>query len=408
MTDRVSRELLACDAATPLASSSSASITERASTGCAERATYDGTVPRLAVISAHTSPLERPSTGDAGGMNVYLASVLPEIARLGWQVTVYTRGEGVRMLAPGVEVVGVPVAAGDKYALARAAGEFAEAARGCDLVHSHYFVSGLAGALLGVPHVHSMHSISLAKNARLAAGDVAEPPERIEAERWVLDSADAVVVAGASERATIERGYGVPASRIAVVPPGVDPLFTPGGGGRSGVVLVARVQPLKGQLLAVQALGMLPDPPVLTIVGGAAPGREAYLDEVRAAAAGLPVVFTGSVDRDETARLLRGAEIALMPSAVETFGLVALEAAASGTPVLARRTDGLTDAVADGRSGLLVDSADPAVWADALGALLADAPLRARLGAGGVAWAAEHSWPAAAAGLDALYRGLVD
>lgn len=364
-------------------------------------------VPRLAVISAHTSPLERPSTGDAGGMNVYLASVLPEIAALGWQVTVYTRGEGSRMLAPGVEVVGVPVEAGDKYALARAAGAFAEAARGCDLVHSHYFVSGLAGALLGVPHVHSMHSISLAKNARLAPGDAAEPPERIEAERWVLASADAVVVAGASERSTIETGYAVPADRIVVVPPGVDPRFVPGTGPRSGVVLVGRVQPLKGQLLAVRALGLLAGPPALTIVGGAAPGRESYLGEVRAAARGLPVRFTGPIDRDETARLLRGAAVALMPSAVETFGLVALEAAASGTPVLARRTDGLTDAVAEGRSGLLVDSAEPAEWAAALDALLADAELRARLGAGGIAWAAEHTWTAAAASLDALYRRLL-
>ncbi|NQX12199.1 glycosyltransferase [Microbacteriaceae bacterium VKM Ac-2855] len=379
-------------------------------------------MPRLAVISAHTSPLERPSTGDAGGMNVYLASVLPEIARLGWQVSVYTRGEGVRMLAPGVEVIGVPVAAGDKYALARAAGEFADAARGCDLVHSHYFVSGMAGALLGAPHVHSMHSISLAKNARLAPGDVAEPAERIEAERWVLDSADAVVVAGVSERSTIERGYGVPAERIHVVPPGVDPRFVAGSGPRAGVVLVGRVQPLKGQLLAVQALRMLAqnmsgqgmpaervsaDVPTLTIAGGAAPGRESYLDEVRAAAIGLPVEFTGPVDRDEAARLLRSAAVALMPSAVETFGLVALEAAASGTPVLARRTDGLTDAVAEGRSGLLVDSAEPADWAAALGALIADAPLRERLGAGGIAWAGEHSWSRAASDLDTLYRRLL-
>lgn len=364
-------------------------------------------MPRLAVISAHTSPLEQPSTGDAGGMNVYLASVLPEIAALGWDVTVYTRGEGSHPLAPGVEVVGVPVAAGDKYTIAAAASSFADAARGCDLVHSHYYVSGLAGAMMSAPHVHSMHSISLAKNAHLAPGDSPEPAERIASERRVLASADAVVVAGASERATIERGYGVAPERISAVPPGVDPRFSPGSATRDGVVLVGRVQPLKGQLLAVRALAMMADPPRLTIVGGAAPGREAYLDEVRAAAEGLPVDFTGPVDRDEAARLLRAASVALVPSAVETFGLVALEAAASGTPVLARRTDGLTDAVADGRSGALLDSDDARAWADALTRLLADAPLLHRLGTGGIAWAAEHSWSRTAASLDTLYRRLL-
>ncbi|PPF57162.1 glycosyltransferase family 1 protein [Rathayibacter sp. AY1C2] len=367
-------------------------------------------MPRLAVVSAHTSPLEQPSTGDAGGMNVYLAAVLPELAALGWEIEVLTRGEGVRMLAPGVRVVGVPVPAGDKYALAAAAPEFARAAEGADVVHSHYWVSGLAGALTGRPHVHSMHSGSLAKNARLAPGDVAEPQQRIDAERSVLASADAIVVAGASEREDVVSGYGADPDRVVVVPPGVDARFRPGGGERSGVVLVGRVQPLKGQLLAVEALARIApaERPVLRLVGGAAPGRESYLDAVRAAAAPLGdrVLIEGAADRDRVAERLRSAQLALVPSAAETFGLIALEAAGSGTPVLARRTTGLVDAVRDGGSGVLLDSDSPAAWAEAILTLLGSRGELARLGRGGVDWAAAHSWPAAAARLDAVYRGL--
>lgn len=371
-------------------------------------------MPRLAVVSAHTSPLEQPSTGDAGGMNVYLAAVLPELAKKGWDVVVLTRGSGTRTLAPGVEVVGVPVAAGDKYALAASAPEFARAAAGADVVHSHYWVSGLAGALTGLPHVHSMHSSSLAKNARLAPGDVPEPAERIDAERSVLAAADAVVVAGSAERADVEGGYGVDPSRIVVVPPGVEARFHPGAEDRPHeIVLVGRVQPLKGQLLAVQALARMPaaERPLLRIVGGPAPGREGYLAAVQSAARTLGVEtrvrFDGVADRDEVARRLRSARLALVPSAAETFGLIALEAAASATPVVARRTTGLVDAVRDGVSGVLVDSADPDVWATAVLDLLRRPRELARLGLGGTAWAAAHSWSAAAERLDDLYRRLL-
>ncbi|SMH44891.1 D-inositol-3-phosphate glycosyltransferase [Rathayibacter oskolensis] len=369
-------------------------------------------MPSLAVVSAHTSPLEQPSTGDAGGMNVYLAAVLPELAALGWDVRVLTRGAGSRLLAPGVEVVGVPVAAGDKYSLASSAPEFARAAAGADVVHSHYWVSGLAGALTGAPHVHSMHSSSLAKNARLAAGDVAEPEERIRAERSVLASADAVVVAGAAERDDVVRGYGVDPARVEVVAPGVEARFHPGGGARDDeIVLVGRVQPLKGQLLAVQALARIPreERPVLRLIGGPAPGREGYLREVQEAARAVAewVRFDGVAGRDAVAARLRRARLALVPSAAETFGLIALEAAASGTPVLARRTTGLVDAVSDGRSGVLIDSDDPGVWAEEIRRLLADPAERARLGRGGVDWAATHSWASTAARLDAVYRRLL-
>ncbi|MBF4463265.1 MULTISPECIES: glycosyltransferase [unclassified Rathayibacter] len=369
-------------------------------------------MPRLSVISAHTSPLEQPSTGDAGGMNVYLAAVLPELAALGWEIEVFTRGEGVRPLAPGVRVVGVPVAAGDKYALASAAPDFARAAAGADVVHSHYWVSGLAGMLTGAPHVHSMHSSALAKNARLAAGDSPEPQARIDAERAVLAAADAIVVAGASERDDLLGDYGAEPTRVSVVPPGVEALFRPGGDARANeVVLVGRLQPLKGQLLAVRALAALPAGarPVLRLVGGAAPGREAYLDEVRSAAAPLGdrVLLDGPAERAVVAERLRSARVAMVPSAAETFGLIALEAAASGTPVLARRTSGLVDAVREGVSGTLLDSDDPTVWAEALLALLGDEARRERLGRGGIEWAAAHSWAEAARRLDAVYRRVI-
>ncbi|MWV48995.1 glycosyltransferase [Rathayibacter sp. VKM Ac-2803] len=371
-------------------------------------------MPRLSVVSAHTSPLEQPSTGDAGGMNVYLAAVLPELAALGWEVQVLTRGSGTRRMAPGVEVVGVPVEAADKYALASSAGEFARAAVGADVVHSHYWVSGLAGMLTGSPHVHSMHSNSLAKNVRLVPGDAREPEERIRAEESVLASADAVVVAGRAEHDDVVRGYGVDARKVTIVPPGVESRFRPWALEREPeIVLVGRVQPLKGQLLAVQALARIPvgERPVLRIVGAPAPGREGYLAQVEEAARTLGVAdsvrFDGVADRDGAALRLRSARLALVPSAAETFGLIALEAAASGTPVLARRTTGLVDAVSEGRSGVLIDSDDPGDWAEEIRRLLADPAERARLGRGGVEWAAEHSWASTAARLDAVYRRLL-
>ncbi|QHC65788.1 glycosyltransferase [Rathayibacter sp. VKM Ac-2759] len=371
-------------------------------------------MPRLSVVSAHTSPLEQPSTGDAGGMNVYLAAVLPELAALGWEVRVLTRGEGTERLADGVEVVGVPVPAGDKYALAAAAPAFARAAAGADVVHSHYWVSGLAGMLTGSPHVHSMHSNSLAKNVRLVPGDAREPEERTRSEHEVLASADAVVVAGTAEYDDVVRGYGVDARKVTIAPPGVESRFRPGTEERPfEIVLVGRVQPLKGQLLAVHALARIPpgERPVLRLVGGPAPGREGYLAAVEEAARTLGVAgwvrFDGVGDRDATALRLRRARLALVPSAAETFGLIALEAAASGTPVLARRTTGLVDAVSGGRSGVLIDSDDPGDWAAEIRRLLADDAERARLGLGGVEWAAEHSWASTAARLDAVYRRLL-
>lgn len=189
----------------------------------------------------------------------------------------------------------------------------------------------------------------------------------------MLAAADAIVVAGASEREDVVGGYGADPTRVAVVPPGVEARFRPSGE-RSGVVLIGRVQPLKGQLLAVRALAAMPEEarPVLRLVGGAAPGREAYLDEVRGAAAALGdrVLIDGPADRDLVAQRLRSARLALVPSAAETFGLIALEAAASGTPVLARRTTGLRDAVRDGMSGMLIDSDSPVAWADAMLGLL--------------------------------------
>ncbi|PPH21835.1 glycosyltransferase [Rathayibacter toxicus] len=369
-------------------------------------------MPRLSVISAHTSPLDQPSTGEAGGMNVYLAAILPELAMLGWEITVLTRGEGTRTLAPGVDVMGVPAPGDTKYALAASAPHFAQAASGADLVHSHYWVSGLAGALTGLPHVHSMHSNSVAKNRRLLPDDQAEPPERMSAERSVLASADAIVVAGSTERDDVVHGYAVAPERVVTVPPGVSSIFHPGDGARAHeIVLVGRILPLKGQLLAVRALALIPpeERPVLRLLGGPAPGQEGYLEQVREAAAelGEGVRLEGVADRDHTARRLRCARLALVPSAAETFGLVALEAAASGTPVLARRTTGLVDAVRDGQTGVLIDSGEPEVWAARIRLLLADPHEQARLGRGGVVWAARHSWRTAAEQLDHLYRTLL-
>ncbi len=405
------------------------------STGCRTTSLAyqnEGVSIRVALVSLHTSPLDQPGSADAGGMNVYLVGVAEALAASGAEVELLTRaagGEHPEARTPG----GVPVralAAGPaspvpKGGLAELTPEFGRAMAALprfDVVHSHYWLSGLAAlpvaAAWRAPHVLSLHTVAALKNARLAPGDLAEPESRLEGERMLVRSSALTVAATEAERSAILQATDARPDAVAVVPPGVDTsLFHPGRAAhaddRPFVLVLARIQPLKGIDLAIAALARIPAEvrPLLVVAGGVSPGHDDYAASLQTAAADLlgsaGVVFLPAQTRSATAELLRDAALLLVPSHSETFGLVSLEAAASGTPVVAQRVTGLAEAVADGVSGRLVDGRDPAEWARVIRRLLGDPEAAASLSATAAAFGAARSWSATAERLRTLYETLL-
>lgn len=360
---------------------------------------------RIAMISLHTSPADLPGEGDAGGMNVVERQQAEALAALGHEVLFLTRrtdptGAEVSELGPGVmlrQVVAGPVAVVAKSVVSDHIGAFAAALldlgeAGIDLVHSQHWMSGMAGLgwarSLGVPHVQSYHSLAVPLGRPLAEGEPAETEERVAGEQLLARESDLVVAISQAEASTIVQRCGADPDRVVVVPPGVDleqfhppagrfaDVAPPQGSGRGYVVFAARLQPLKAPELAIAAVAGVPAErrPHLVMVGGVSPDFLHYRHEVERRVAEHQVTdwvsFRGPQSRAQLADLLRGARALLVPSWSETFGLVALEAAASGTPVVANDTGGLREAVVDGVTGLLVSSRDPAAWSAALDRVL--------------------------------------
>jgi D-inositol-3-phosphate glycosyltransferase len=401
-----------------------------------------GGIERVAMISMHTSPVSRPGTGDAGGMNVAILGVAAELAIRGAQVDLITRAlaaPAVTPLLPGVTLHELPAGGPGpipKQRLAEIADEFGEAVAGLsratrfDVIHAHYWLSGIAtlpvAIELGLPLVQSFHTLAVMKNT--ARADEEEPVIRLRSETFLAGQADAVVAASSAEATALIDDVGAPADRTWIIPPGVDlGLFSPRPElerlalrralelelDRPLVVLAARVQPLKGHELAVRAVAELHAlrgwAPLLVIAGEVTPGESGFADELRQLAAELGVAsdvrFVGALDRDVLAELFAAAAVTIVPSYSETFGLVALESAASGTPVIGYRSGGLADSVADGVSGVLLDTRDPREWANQL-ALLIDGG-RDRLGAMARAHAEHFTWGAAATSLLGVYSAIV-
>ena len=404
---------------------------------------------RVAVLSLHTSPLEQPGTGDAGGMNVYITQTATRMARRGIAVEVFTRATSsdlppVAELAPGVLVR--HVTAGPYEGLGRdelpaqlcsfTAGVLRAEARHdpgyYDLVHSHYWLSGQVGFLArdrwGVPLVHSAHTLARVKNAALAAGDTPEPRTREIGEQQVVDEADQLIANTAVEAAQLVDLYDAEPDKVHTVAPGVDlDLFRPGDRGlaraslgiaQDAVVLafVGRIQPLKAPDVLLRAAAELlasgaveRERLVVLVAGGpSGTGLEAptALHEL-AAALGISDVMRFLPPRrgEALADIYRAADVVAVPSHNESFGLVALEAQACGTPVVAAAVGGLPVAVANRSSGLLVAGHDPGRWAEALCGVALYPEVRARLSRGAVAHAGEFSWDRTT---DALVSGYVD
>ncbi len=402
---------------------------------------------RIATLSVHTSPLEQPGTGDAGGMNVYIVETAKRLAALGVEVEIFTRATSSELppiveMAPGVlvrHVTAGPFEGLSKEDLPSQLCAFtngvlrAEAAHPpghYDLIHSHYWMSGQVGWLArerwGVPHVHTAHTLAKVKNRLIAAGDRPEPKARVIGEEQVIAESDRLVANTRFEAQDLISCYDADPSRTTVVQPGVDlGRFRPGRADRRRLGLpergfvvsfVGRIQPLKGPDVLISALAALrernPSLPVTVVICGGPSGsgldRPTSLIEL-ASSLGVSdaVRFLPPQTGDDLAALYRASDLVAVPSYNESFGLVALEAQACGTPVVAAAVGGLVTAVRDGISGMLVDGHDPREWARVLHGLLAAPAYRRELSAGAVAHAANFSWDRTAQGLLRVYREAV-
>jgi D-inositol-3-phosphate glycosyltransferase len=389
--------------------------------------------PRLsvAVIALHTSPYATPGSGDVGGMNVLVRATVEQMVSAGHRVQVVTRRSSrdepaLRRLSDRLSLRVVdagppeprPKAEHEAFVDEFRAG--LDALDEVDVIHSHHWLSGMAALPFarerGIPHVQSYHSIAASAATPLAEGERPESPGRMTGEAWLAKSSDAIVAVSHAEERTILDRLGADPARVGVVLPGVDTqLFRPGrrdGLGRPYVVAAARIEPLKGLDLAVRTIAEIDeaDRPDLIIAGGPTAGAEPCLDELRE----LPdeygvadrVRFVGPLGRQALARLLGDASAALIPSHSETYGLIALEAAASGTPVLATAAGGLSEAVTE-QTGYLLASRRPREWADRLSALLADPVTAQRLAKSAREYALTRSWSRAAHETVEIYRSVL-
>ncbi|MFN2557207.1 MAG: glycosyltransferase [Nitriliruptorales bacterium] len=407
----------------------------------------DGQVRRIAIISLHTSPLDQPGTGDGGGLNVYVLEVARRLAARGVEVDVFTRATqpGQPPVLQVAERFAVHhIEAGPRTRLPKETlanhlcafllaleGHVAEHAPGrlYDVVHTHYWLSGWVGRQLRrrwrTPLVHSFHTLARVKNAALAPGDEPEPVVRLLAEERLVEDADRILVSVCGEARLLHRTYGISGARLAVVAPGVDlDIFHPGQapnpsdappGSGPLLLFVGRLQPLKSPEVAVRALAYVrrevPDARLL-VVGGVSGSSAGSCgpDELRALAlelgVGDGVAVAAARPQRELADLYRASTVVLVPSRSESFGLVALEAQACATPVVAAEVGGLP-AVVGGGGGTLVAGHDPADYAAAILDYLRDSARYTRARTSALQAASRATWDVTVEGLLAVYEDVV-
>ena len=396
---------------------------------------------RVAVVSLHTSPLDQPGTGDAGGLNVYVLETSRRLAAAGVDVEIFTRAKTSSLahtveIEPGVRVSHVRAGPFEELPkedlpaqmCAFSAGLLrAEAGRPAgwfDLIHSHYWLSGQVGWLASerwdVPLVHSMHTMAKVKNLELANGDRLEPQVRVIGEEQVVENASRLIANTGDEARQLIDLYSASPHAIDVVHPGVDlDVFSPGDQAAARAALglrldaqvllfVGRIQPLKAPdvLLRAAARMVESDPSrrrdlVVAVCGGPSGSGLDHPSALADLASSLGIAdivrFEPPNDRARLAQWYRAADATVVPSYSESFGLVAIESQACGTPVVAASVGGLRTAVADGRSGLLVPGHDPDEWARALERMTTRE--RDHLAAGARGHAEGFSWDATAQAL---------
>ena len=406
-------------------------------------------ISRVAYVSMHTSPLHLPGSGDAGGMNVYLDRLAVTMAARGVDVTVFTRRVDtetplVTEVVPGYRVVNVetgPIERLRVVELMPLAARFAdevgrwvtERGERFDLVHSHYWLSGRCGVrladMLGVPLANSFHTLGKVKDATRAPTEAVSVAERLLTEEEVIARSDCVIASTPFEFDDLLEHYGASPERLCVSPPGVDhAVFRPGsrddarsrlGFGTERIILYAgRIQAHKGTSVAVEALARLAahgstdgESRILHIVGGSS-GTDGDEELARCrdliARHGIEdnVRLFDPVDHPTLADHYRCANVVIVPSRSETFGLVAAEAQACGIPVVASNIGGLPYVVNASETGLLVNNLDPAAFAAALRAVLDHPGFADRLGQGAVSFSQRFSWDATATRMLELYEGI--
>jgi D-inositol-3-phosphate glycosyltransferase len=396
----------------------------------------------VAVISLHTSPLAQPGSGDSGGMNVYVREMVSSLAQAGVECTTYTRADRAGLPAevfvePGHRVVHIEAGPHHlpKEALADIIDEFtdgvlehlardSEANGRIDIVHANYWLSGVVAHrikhVLDIPFVATFHTLARVK----AEGGDPEPAWRDRAEAEIITCADAICVSCTEEEHQFRRLYGDPQGRIEIVAPGVEhAFFAPGdqAGARAALELpadrkvllfVGRIQPLKAPDVAIRALAELGRLDALLLVVGGASGAEGDGETARAhelvADLGLQdqVRFVPPQPHHILSTYYRAADVVLVPSRSESFGLVALEAAACGVPIVASAVGGLLSLVDDGETGFLVRDRAPEDFAKAIARILDDPALATAMGIAAAARAKRYTWSFAAARLRRLYADL--
>jgi len=393
----------------------------------------------LAVLSMHTSPLAQPGSGDSGGMNVYVRELVGALAQAGVDTEVFVRRTDPSLpdvvdVEPGFRVVHIDAGPVDlpKEDLPDVLELFGDgvAARmrsrgGYDAIHANYWLSGVVGHRLkhelSLPLVSTFHTLARVK---AETGDD-EPQRRIDAEMQVIACSDAILANCAAEVTQLVELYGADPSRVEIVPPGVDhAFFSPGdrngarlalGLGDHPVLLFAgRIQPLKGLTIAIAALAELDqkfDDAVLVVVGGPS-GAEGEAELVAARSLvnelglGERVHFVPPQPHHLLSTYYRAADVCVVPSRSESFGLVALEAAACGTPVVAAAVGGLLTLVEDGVTGFLIETRNPSDYAAAISKLLGDEQLSLKMDAAAADHARQYTWSTTAARLRRLYADL--
>ena len=399
---------------------------------------------RIATVMVHTSPLDQPGIGDAGGMNIYVLESAQRMAAMGVSVDIFTRRTNadtpeIVEISPGVRVRHFDCGHGSltkEQLPAHIAGlsrEFLQSLKSenYDVIHSHYWLSGKvampAAKELGIPLIHTMHTMARVKNLNLAEGESPEPMIRVQGETQVVAAADALIANTDAEGASLVSLYDSCPDKVHVVSPGVDLYtFTPGESRSAAreyvglpqdalvVSFVGRIQPHKGPEVLIRATSelvkhspMLRHKLLVNVMGGASGANTEEVDRLKELSTWLGiddvVRFEPPVARKDLAQWYRAADLVVVPSYSESFGLVALEAQACGTPVVATAVGGLRTAVADGISGVLVDGHDPKAWSSVIVRLLQEPQRRVLLSMGAIEHASHFGWDATARGTLDIY-----
>ena len=396
----------------------------------------------------HTSPLDQPGAGDAGGMNIYVVESAERMAAMGVSVDIFTRRHSPDLpdiveLSPGVRVRHLDIGAysATKEELPALIPNLSEAFLAVfenekyDVLHSHYWISGKVAMPVakkfGIPLAHTMHTMARVKNMNLAEGERPEPMIRVQGETQVVAAADALIANTDAEAASLVSLYEACPDNVSVVSPGVDLYtFTAGNGRKAAreavglpqdahiLAFVGRIQPHKGPEVLIRAVAEMLNhsphlrPKLITVIMGGASGSglgevERLKDLVSWLNISDVVRFENPVPRAQLPQWYRAADLVCVPSYSESFGLVALEAQACGTPVVATAVGGLRTAVADGISGVLVDGHDPRAWSSVLARLIQEPQRRVLLSMGAIEHASHFGWDATARGTLDIYDRII-